>query len=140
MILDTVSRLPRAQEHLKTAFTAEAVAAAHYRAYALRAEAEGLPNLAAHWRALAREKDRLAAGLLEAAGRVKGPAADLGSAVAEDSYEIEVLFPKMLDELDGSPAAAVRAVLETQQRHIARLRELQDAYQASRGDVAGLSE
>ncbi|HXO43173.1 MAG TPA: hypothetical protein VN999_17115, partial [Thermoanaerobaculia bacterium] len=62
-----MSRIPRFQEHLKTGFTAEAVSAARYRAYAARAEEDGMPRLAARWRRLAAAKDRLAVHLLVAA-------------------------------------------------------------------------
>ena len=78
-----MSRIPRYQEHLKTGFTAEAASAARYRAYAGRAERDGLPNLARHWRALAEEKDRLAIEMLEAAEQVRGTDADLGNAISE---------------------------------------------------------
>ena len=76
-----MSRIPRYQEHLKTGFTAEAASAARCRAYAGRAERDGLPNLARHWRALAEEKDRLAIDLLEASEQVHGMDADLGNAI-----------------------------------------------------------
>ncbi|NLN10594.1 MAG: hypothetical protein GX178_03160 [Acidobacteria bacterium] len=65
-----MSRLPRAQEYLKTGFAAEAAAAARYRAYAQAAEQAGRPRLAAAWLDLAAEKDRLAIVQLEAAGKV----------------------------------------------------------------------
>ena len=52
-----MSRLPRAQEYLKTGFNAEAASAARYRAAAVRATDEGHPKLADAWRALAVEKD-----------------------------------------------------------------------------------
>ena len=66
-----MSRIPRSLEFLKNGFTAEAVSAARFRAYAARAEKDGLPNLAARFRALAAQKDELAVRQLEAAGQVR---------------------------------------------------------------------
>jgi rubrerythrin len=130
-----VSRIPRAQEHLKAGFTAEAVAAARYRAFAARAEREGLPNLAAHWRLLAEEKDRLAIRQLEAAGQVRGAGADVAAAIADERYENDVLYPKMRREVEGEVAEVFGAVVAAQREHLDRLLALRDRYLAARGDV-----
>jgi rubrerythrin len=130
-----VSRIPRAQEHLKTGFTAEAVSAARYRAYAAHAEREGRPNLAAHWRRLAAEKDRLAIAQLEAAGQVRGAGADIAAALAEERYENEVLYPKMRREVDAGVAGVFDAVVAAQRGHLERLVALRDRSTAARGDV-----
>ena len=45
------------------------------------AEKDGRPNLARRWLRLAVEKDALAVKLLDAAGQVRGGAADLTTAV-----------------------------------------------------------
>ena len=132
-----MSRIPRAQEHLKTGFTAEAVTAARYRAFAAHAERDGRPHLAAHWRRLAEEKDRLAVTQLEAAGQVRGAEVDLGAAVAEESYENEVLYPKMIGEADEETARVFQEVVKAQREHLERLERLRADYQASRGDVPG---
>ena len=132
-----MSRLPRHLEHLKTGFTAEAVAAARLRAYAGRAERDGLPNLARHWLALAEAKDALALAQLEAAGQVRGAEVDLGAAVAEESYENEVLYPKMIGEADEETARVFQEVVKAQREHLERLERLRADYQASRGDVPG---
>ena len=86
-----MSRIPRYQEHLKTAFTAEAASAARCRAYAARAERDGRPNLARHWLRLAAEKDRLAVDLLDAAGQLQPLDADLGQARREQRPVLGVL-------------------------------------------------
>lgn len=130
-----MSRLPRTLEYLKTGFTAEAVAAARFRAYAARAEKDGLPNLARSWRSLAEAKDALSIAQLEAAGNVKGPAADLGAAIAEESYENDVLYAKLIGEVDTGTAAVFQSVVNAQKDHLARLERLRDAYNASQGDV-----
>ena len=134
-----MSRLPRHLEHLRTGFTAEAVAAASYRAYAEQAESEGKPNLARRWRVLADEKDRLASELFHAAGRVESEVANLRDAIAEERYENEVLYPRLVEDMEdlGQPveAALLRQVVDTQQRHLGELDALRRELTASTADV-----
>lgn len=131
-----MSRVPRFQEHLKTGFTAEAVSAARCRAHAERAEREGRPNLAAAWRELATEKDGLAIRQLEAAGQVREDATALADALAEDRFENDVLYPKMIRDVEGDTAEVFRGVVEAQQQHLDRLKELRTALQAASGDIS----
>ena len=132
-----MSRIPRFQEHLKTAFTAEAASAARSRAYAIRAERDGLPNLARHWRALAEEKDRLAIELLEASGQVHGMDADVGNAISEERYENDALYPRMIRDVnDARMADVLLKVVAAQKDHLRRLEALREAYNAAQGDVA----
>lgn len=131
-----MSRLPRHLEHLKAAFAAEAVSAARFRAYAARAQADGYPNLARHWLELAAAKDALAERQLEAAGQVRGGALDLGAALAEESYENEILYPKMIRDVDDADAAAVlEQALAAQRDHLAKLNRLREAFESAPGDV-----
>ena len=130
-----MSRLPRFQEHLKTGFTAEAVSAAYFRAYAERAEMAGKANLAARWRDLAAEKDRLAAIQLEAAGKVHDEATALRTALAEEKYENDVLYPRMMRDVDDQTAEVFRQVVAAQQEQAAVLEQLQDDLQAAAGDI-----
>lgn len=129
-----MSRLPRVQENLKAGFTAEAASAARYRAYALRAAKDGLPNLAAHWNELARQKDELAVLQLEAAGRVRGSALDLDAELAEERYENEVLYPKLI-ALSPEAAATFKQVIAQQTAHLARMEALREALTASPSDA-----
>jgi rubrerythrin len=131
-----VSRIPRYQEHIKTGFTAEAVSAARCRAYAARAESDGRPNLARQWQRLAAEKDALAVKLLEAAGQIRGEDADLGSALSEERYENDVLYPKMIRDVDQETADVFLQVLEAQKIHLRQMEELRQALSSSAGDVA----
>jgi rubrerythrin len=132
-----VSRLPRSQEHLKTAFNAEAAAAARFRAYAERSERDGLPNIASRFRELAQAKDGLAQRLLDAAGQVRGAGEDVTTALAEERYENEVLYPRMSEDSDASTAEVFRAVVEAQRGHREDLERLRDNWLASRGDLPG---
>jgi rubrerythrin len=131
-----VSRIPRYQEHLKTGFTAEAVSAARYRAYAARAERDGRPNLARQWLRLAAEKDALAIKLLEAAEQVRGEAADVTAALSEERYENDVLYPKMVRDVDQATADILLQILDAQKAHLRRLEELRQSLTASTGDIA----
>lgn len=130
-----MSRVARFQEHLKTGFMAEAVSAARCRAHAVRAESESQPNLAAAWLELAAEKDRLAIRQLEAAGQVREGKIAIVDALAEDRFENEVLYPKMIRDVEGETAAVFEAVVEAQQEHVDRLKELRAALQAASGDI-----
>jgi len=131
-----VSRIPRFQEHLKTGFTAEAASAARYRAYADRAQKDGLPNLARRWLRLAAAKDALAVELLESLAQVRGLDADLGSAISEERYENDVLYPKMIRDVDQETANVFLRVVNAQKEHLRQLESLRGDLNAAQGDVA----
>lgn len=131
-----MSRIPRYQEHLKTAFTAEAAAAARCRAYAAHAEREGLPNLARQWLRMAAAKDQLAVELLDAAGQVRTVDAHLGDAISEERYENDALYPKMIREIEDKEIADVLLkVVSAQKEHLRQLEELRRSLNAAGGDV-----
>lgn len=131
-----MSRIPRSQEHLKAGFTAEAASAARFRAYARRARRDGLPNLAARWLRLAEEKDALAIELLEAVGQVRGTDANLGDAIAEERYENDVLYPKMIRDVDQATANVFLRVVTAQKEHLRQLETMREEANAAQGDVA----
>lgn len=136
-----MSRIPRVQEYLKTGFTAEAAAAAKFRAYAERARRDGLPNLADRWLHLAAAKDDLAIRQLEAAGKVRGGTTDLAAEIAEERYENDVLYPKLIAAVDDAEVdQLLTGVIEAQQDHLRRLIGLRDELTASKGDVAKVVE
>jgi len=131
-----VSRIPRIQEHLKTGFTSEAVSAAKFRAYAARARRDGLPHLAENWEGLARAKDELARLQLEAAGKVRGGATDIGAEIAEERYENEVLYPKLIQSAGSDEVVGIfQKVIEAQKEHQRRLEHLRKALTGAEGDV-----
>lgn len=132
-----MSRLPRSQEHLKTAFFAEAASAARFRAYAAQAEGEQKPALAEQWRRLAGDKDRLAVGLLEAAGQTRDAAGAVREALAEERYENDVLYPRMIGEVDETTANTLKQTVSEQLGHVDRLEALRHELQAARGDIEG---
>jgi rubrerythrin len=132
-----VSRIPRVLEHLKIGFTSEAQSAAKFRAYAHRAEADGHPRLAEKWRELAAGKDELARLQLEAAGKIRGGGTDVMAEIAEERYENDVLYPKMIQGAgaDEEAVGLFQRVIEAQKDHLRRLGALRDALNASTGDV-----
>jgi rubrerythrin len=131
-----VSRIPRFLEHLKTGFTAEATSAARYRAYAHRARRDGLPHLAERWLRLAAAKDALAVEMLEAAEQVRGLDADIGNALSEERYENDVLYPKMIRDVDQETANVFLRVVTAQKEHLQRIEALRNDLNAAQGDVA----
>ncbi len=131
-----MSRIPRHQEHLKAAFTAEAASAARFRAYAVHAEKEGLPNLARRYQRLAAEKDALAIDLLVASEQVRGADADLGNAISEERFENDILYPKMIRDVDQETANAFLRVVNAQKEHLRNLEALREDANAAQGDVA----
>ena len=131
-----MSRIPRSLEYLKTGFTAEAVSAARFRAYAAQAEKDGRPNLSRRWQRLAADKDALAVKLLGKAGQVRGEAADLTSAIEEERYENDVLYPKIVRDVDQATADVFLQLLEAQKAHLRELEELRRALTSATGDVA----
>jgi rubrerythrin len=131
-----VSRIPRFQEHLKTGFTAEAASAARYRAYADRAQKDGLTNLAQRWLRMAAAKDALAVALLEAAEQIRGIDADLGNAISEERYENDVLYPKMIRDVDEETANVFLRVVNSQKETLRLLESMRHEANAAQGDVS----
>jgi rubrerythrin len=120
---------------LKTGFTAEAASAARFRAYAARAQRDGLPNLARVWLDLAAAKDQLAIALLEAADQVRGKDTDLAGAISEERYENDILYPKMIRDVAEPVADVFLKLVATQKEHLRRLEALRESVNAAQGDV-----
>jgi len=134
-----VSRLPRAQEYLKTGFTAEAASAARLRALAARAEREERPNLARSLRELAAEKDELARLQYEAAESIRHPHeeidADVAAVLAEERYENDSLYPRMQRDVDERTASLFQDVVARQTEHAQRLEAMVSGLSGSTGDL-----
>lgn len=131
-----MSRIPRFQEHLKTAFAAEAASAARYRANATRAQADGMPNVARRWQRLAAAKDALAVELLNASEQVRGADADIGNAISEERFENDILYPKMIRDVDQEVANIFLRVVTAQKEHLRQLEGLRTDLNAAQGDVS----
>lgn len=130
-----MSRVPRSLEHLKTGFTAEAVSAARFRAFAARAERDGKPNLARKWLELATAKDALAILQLEAAGQVRAAHTNVGDALAEERFENEVLYPKLIRSVEEGTASVFEQVVAAQKETESSLTNVRQELQGSSGDI-----
>lgn len=134
-----MSRLPRAQEYLKTGFNAEAASAARFRALAARAREEGRQRLAAALAELAAAKDELALVQYAAAEAIREPAEELPAAIAaalaEEQYENESLYPRMIREVDAETGGVLSGIVDSQRAHAARIEGLLDAVTRSAGDI-----
>ena len=132
-----MSRIPRFQEHLKTGFTAEAASAARYRAYAARAQADGhaqpRPPLAAARRRQGRPGR---SSCSRPPSRCAALDADLGNAISEERYENDILYPKMIRDVDQETANVFLRVVNAQKEHLRQLEALRNELNAAQGDVA----
>jgi hypothetical protein len=67
---------------------------------------------------------------------VRGEAADVTAALAEERYENDVLYPKMIRDVDQATADILLQVLDAQKAHLRRLEELRQSLAASTGDIS----
>ena len=130
-----MSRIPRDLEYLKTGFNAEAASAARFRAYAARAERDGQPNLAKHWADLARDKDALAIRQLDAAEDKRPNLTDVAAAIAEELYENDVLYAKLIAGSGPEAAKVFTEVVAEQKGHLDRLESLREGLTGSPKDA-----
>ena len=130
-----MSRIPRDLEYLKTGFNAEAASAARFRAYAARAERDGQPNLSKYWAELAREKDALAILQLDAAEDKRPNLTDVSAAIAEELYENDVLYAKLIAGSGPEAAKVFKEVVAEQRKHLDRLESLREGLTGSPKDA-----
>jgi rubrerythrin len=93
-------------ENLKEAFAGESQANRKYLAFARKAEADGLPNIARLFRTAAEAETIHAHGHLEAMGGVGSTADNLKAAIGGETYEFTEMYPAMLKQAkeDKHPA------------------------------------
>lgn len=130
-----MSRLTRSWEHLKTGFQAEAASAARLKALSKKAEAEGKKGLAAALAKLSEEKAELAAQLLEPLDRQHGWEESLQALLAEERFEFEVLYPKMLGDLDSGLQEIVERVRAQHQLHLQQIEKWSEQLLEHRDDL-----
>ncbi len=75
--------------------------------------------------------------MLEAAGQTRDAAGAVREALAEERYENDVLYPRMIGEVDEETAAALERTVSEQRDHVERLEALRRELQAARGDIEG---
>jgi len=83
-------------EDLKEAFAGESQANQKYRAFAARAEQDGLPNVARLFRTTAEAERIHAEGHLKSLDGVGTTADNLKAAIAGETYEFTEMYPPML--------------------------------------------
>jgi rubrerythrin len=95
-------------DHLKEAFAGESQANQKYRAFAAKAEKEGLPNIAKLFRTTAEAERIHAAGHLASMEGIGSTAENLKSAIAGETYEFTEMYPPMLEQakIEGHKSAA----------------------------------
>ena len=94
------------QDNLKEAFAGESQANHKYRAFAIKAEQDGFPNVAKLFRTTAEAETLHAIGHLGALDGIKSTADNLQTAIDGETYEYTEMYPPMLEqaEADGHKA------------------------------------
>lgn len=85
-------------DDLKTAFAGESQAFQKYTAYAKKAAADGLPNIAKLFEATAQAELIHAAGHLKALDKVQSTLDNLQDAIDGETHEFTEMYPPMLQE------------------------------------------
>ncbi len=94
-------------ENLREAFAGESQANRRYLAFAKKADADGFPQVARLFRAVAEAETVHAHGHLRAMNGVGGTVENLNAAIAGEDYESRTMYPAFLKsaEEEGSKAA-----------------------------------
>ncbi len=85
-------------DNLKTAFAGESQAFQKYTAYAKKAAADGLPNIAKLFETTAQAELTHAAGHLKALDKIQTTLDNLQDAIDGETYEFTEMYPPMLEE------------------------------------------
>ncbi len=88
--------MPTSIDNLKEAFAGESQANQKYRAFALKAEQDGFPNIAKLFRTAAEAERIHAEGHLRALDAILSTAENLKAAVGGETYEFTEMYPPML--------------------------------------------
>ena len=89
--------MPNTTDNLKESFAGESQANQKYRAFAKRAEQDGLPNIARLFRTTAEAERIHAEGHLRALAGIASTRENLQAAIEGESYEYTTMYPPMLD-------------------------------------------
>ena len=90
--------MPTTTDNLKEAFAGESQANHKYRAFAEKAEKDGLPNIARLFRTTAEAEKIHAAGHLKALDGIGSTAENLQAAIDGETFEFEKMYPPMLEK------------------------------------------
>ncbi len=100
--------MPSTTDNLKEAFAGESQANQKYRAFAMKAEQDGFPNIARLFRTAAEAERIHAEGHLRALDAILSTAENLKAAVAGETYEFTEMYPPMLAQAEAEGHKAKR--------------------------------
>lgn len=100
--------MPTSIENLKEAFAGESQANQKYRAFAIKAERDGFPNIARLFRTAAEAERIHAEGHLRALDAIMTTADNLKAAIAGETYEATEMYPPMLEQAETEGHKASR--------------------------------
>ncbi len=100
--------MPSSIDNLKEAFAGESQAYQKYRAFALKAEQDGFPNVARLFRTAAEAERVHADGHLRALDGVGATADNLKAAVGGETHEFTEMYPPMLAQAEAEGHKAKR--------------------------------
>jgi len=95
-------------ENLKEAFAGESQANQKYRAFAKKAETDGLPNIARLFRTAAEAERIHAEGHLKAMDGVGSTVENLQAAIGGETYESTTMYPPMIAQAEAEGHKAKR--------------------------------
>ena len=117
-------------ENLKSAFAGESQANRKYLAYANKADEDGFPQVAKLFRAVAEAETIHAHNHLRAIGEVKTTAENLQAAMEGENYEVDTMYPPMLNEADSEgnkqAARSFKYAMEVEKIHAILYRQALD--------------
>lgn len=100
--------MPETKDNLKQSFAGESQAYQKYRAFAKRAEKDGLPNIAKLFRTTAEAERIHAEGHLGALEGVGSTVDNLQAAIDGETYEFKEMYPPMLAQAESEGSKAKR--------------------------------
>jgi rubrerythrin len=95
-------------ENLKDAFAGESQANQKYRAFAAKAEKDGMPNIAKLFSTAAEAERIHAEGHLKAMDGVNSTVENLKAAIGGETFEYKEMYPPMFDEAEAEGHKAKR--------------------------------
>ncbi len=100
--------MPSTTDNLKEAFAGESQANQKYRAFAVKAEQDGFPNIARLFRTAAEAERVHAEGHLRALDAILSTAENLKGAIAGETFEFTEMYPPMLERAEADNHKARR--------------------------------
>ncbi len=123
------------QDNLKEAFAGESQANQKYRAFARKADQEGLPNIARLFRTTAEAERIHAEGHLSARDGIGSTLENLQAAIDGETYEYTKMYPPMLAQAEADTHRAKRMfayAVEVEEVHARLYKQALEA--AARGE------